>query len=465
VSFHPPNPAESTSPETLAEPEAEQAAAPQEPDTEVAAKPTKNSLLQRFVASAFFSVFCNIVVVANLLYTGFNTQQNMERALEKLDSGVTSDPGMTPIAVELSFYSFYVIELVLKIWCWRMGFFQGEEGRWNFFDLLLVFAGVISFAELIDGLFSGSNLVWMRIARMLRQVLRAVRVLRVVRHFQEFRILMVAIGSSMPTFFWAMLMLALNMYIWALVFVDGLAQYILDTSLDSISSETRNAARDKWASMTEGMLTEFKAVTGGNPWSHTAEGVRGAGEVYYVLFIIYIAFLVIAVLKLLTGIFVQRAAAAALEDRNKVIHSRITELFAKIDSDGNGYISKDEFLGQATAYMGQLHISTKDLKKLFQMMDRNADDHVDMAEFIETCQRYKEWTRCIDLYVATERMDKMCSHITEFMEYVDQCFSAHFGDGGVPCEDLRSRLVRVNTKHSVAQRDQLARQQLPWNAE
>merc|ERR1711865_181610 len=99
--------------------------------------------------------------------------------------------------------------------------------------------------------------------------------------------------------------------------------------------------------MYKAMLTEFKIVSGGGPWGQVFGTIEASGDIYRVLFLLYIAFFKIAMLKLLTGIFVQHAATAAKVDRERVIHQNISKLFKEIDRDGSGFITRSEFLTHA----------------------------------------------------------------------------------------------------------------------
>merc|ERR1719336_3542756 len=106
---------------------------------------------------------------------------------------------------------------------------------------------------------------------------------------------------------------------------------------------------------------------------------------------LYIALLVIAVLKLLTGIFVQKAVKASAQDQEKTITQNIYDLFYSMDTDNSGSITYSEFRSQIVSnklgsYLASLQMDSRDTEKLFHILDRSGDDEVDIEEFIEGCR-------------------------------------------------------------------------------
>jgi len=409
---------------------------------------TKVTALQRFVQGAIFARVCAAVIIANTVYVGVITEYSIEHALLNMGSSVGPEESHVSRVVEGGFFVFYSLELILKLWVWKLHFFTAADGYWNIFDVFLVLSSIFYFTDT-----SGLNMMWLRTLRIFKQVIKAFRIFRVVRFFQELRIIMVSIGRSLHSFFWAMLTLALIMYMFAIVFLEGIALYLQDTPTDSIDETTRTIIYENWDSIATAMLTEYKSVTGGLPWSHIIQPIEAAGLFYHILFLAYIALLVIAVLRLLTGIFVQHAAAASAQDQVNSIRQNIVELFEAVDKDGSGYISSSEFKNHmrekvANDFLDTMHIDTVDAEKLFQMMDSSGDDRVDIYEFVEGCQRFKGPAKNIDLAMALRRLDKLGQQLKIFMGYVEVHFeqqrpSAMKPASKSPPEPLSAQLQRL----------------------
>merc|ERR1711865_1085779 len=78
------------------------------------------------------------------------------------------------------------------------------------------------------------------------------------------------------------------------------------------------------------------------------------GTVYFLTFLVYIAFTYFAVLNVVTGVFCESAIASAAKDNDSLIEQmmdkkaqyeiRLKKLFADVDTDESGVISLDELV-------------------------------------------------------------------------------------------------------------------------
>merc|ERR1719183_449170 len=98
----------------------------------------------------------------------------------------------------------------------------------------------------------------------------------------------------------------LMMYMCAIVFVQGAAEYLVSTPAHEVPDRVRDEISADWGSLHKAILTEYKAIAGGGPWGNLVHSLWDIGPFYYFFFLLYIAVLVLAVFKLLTGIFVQK---------------------------------------------------------------------------------------------------------------------------------------------------------------
>eukprot|EP00931_Biecheleriopsis_adriatica_P008633 TRINITY_DN109782_c0_g1_i1.p1 TRINITY_DN109782_c0_g1~~TRINITY_DN109782_c0_g1_i1.p1 ORF type:complete len:603 (-),score=120.97 TRINITY_DN109782_c0_g1_i1:20-1798(-) len=362
------------------------------------------TFLRRVVRSGIFELVCTLVVVANTLSMGFIADCEVAHANEiqhlVAASGADS-PSLMIGACELpwlesGYFVFYCVELLLKLAAYRKSFFTGHGWSWNVFDLILVFTGALSFLHL-----SQINMMWFRIVRIFRQLVKVLRVFRVVRFCDELRVILISVTSSLKSFFWSLVTLALVMYICAIVMVSGVAEYLRTPAATSDDLRVQAIALANWGSVWLGMLTLYRSVTGGGPWKDVVEPLERADTFYYAMFLLYIAVLVIGLLKLLTGIFVQHAGAAASLDRDNRIRFAIEQLFHEIDSDDSGMLTMEEFESKLSdpvtvAYFEMLQIDKVDIDELFALTDVNDDKQIDVHEFIEGCQSYKGHAKKLD---------------------------------------------------------------------
>merc|ERR1719269_566322 len=115
--------------------------------------------------------------------------------------------------------------------------------------------------------------------------------------------------------------------------------------------------------------------------------LRYAGEHYFVLFIFYVAFSLIGLLNVVTGIFVDSAVCARTDDEivqdvrsseaqtSKILH----DIFRQAGSSSNiTYEEFREYLSDpwVTAYLSGLDIDTGEAGILYALMDPDRTDSV-----------------------------------------------------------------------------------------
>merc|ERR1719410_3036097 len=101
------------------------------------------------------------------------------------------------------------------------------------------------------------------------------------------------------------------------------------------------------------MMTLFMTISGGLEWKVAAWPMVKLGWLYGVLWMCYISFMVFGMLNVLTGIFVDAAFQAMMNDRDNIIQAQIEEkqslinlireVFKNSDSDGSGQVTFAEF--------------------------------------------------------------------------------------------------------------------------
>merc|ERR1719221_1831949 len=144
------------------------------------------------------------------------------------------------------------------------------------------------------------------------------RVVRVLRFFKQLRMMMASIIASFATLFWSMVMLMLLMYIFGLMFLLPLSGYLHETPKHDIPDRTIESIEEYWSSVAQAMITLFMAITGGNDWAQLAEPLRTADPIFYFVFLFYITFSAVAMLNILTGMFVDSAMKVAGEEDSEV---------------------------------------------------------------------------------------------------------------------------------------------------
>jgi len=308
------------------------------------------------------------------------------------------------------------VELVCKLIVHRLHFFSNEENGWNMFDFFLVVFAV--YDQLMVALSSdagGTNLTWMRSLRILK-IAKILRVFRLMRLLSELRLMLNSLMGSAISLFWSIMMMLLIFYMFGLVFVQGTASHLLEVEAGDaeLSAGNRSDLLKHFGSVQEAMLTLFMASSGGQDWSVYYDYLKVTGWVNSALFLFFNAFTQIALLNILTGIFVENAMKFAAPDRDTLaLEHRKQELVQatelrrichEIDKSGNGKLSTEEFeehiaQGKLHAYLATLGLDIKDSKLFFDMLREASlrDGEVDIESFVNGCMRLKGGATSLDM--------------------------------------------------------------------
>eukprot|EP00419_Tripos_fusus_P065509 CAMPEP_0172931204 /NCGR_PEP_ID=MMETSP1075-20121228/219377_1 /TAXON_ID=2916 /ORGANISM="Ceratium fusus, Strain PA161109" /LENGTH=768 /DNA_ID=CAMNT_0013792523 /DNA_START=72 /DNA_END=2380 /DNA_ORIENTATION=+ len=192
--------------------------------------------------------------------------------------------------------------------------FLWNESALELFDLLLVIFGIVgqslTFAASSGG--SGTNLTFMRAMRILK-LAKISRAVRLMHQFSELRLILKSLMGSLTNLGWSLAMLALVFYLFALVFVQLTAGEL--TNVFDEDPALVQQAKDKmqaFSSVQVAMLTLFMACSGGEDWSVFYTDISEVGWAGALLFVFFVAFMQIAVMNILTGIFAEHGSLANL---------------------------------------------------------------------------------------------------------------------------------------------------------
>ena len=242
------------------------------------AQPAMRERVRGFVESDPFKLAIMIIVVVNSVIVGVQTAQ--------LPTGVS----WTLNAIDVVFLVVYTAEAILKIYALGAGYFRDP---WNVFDFLILLLCVASSAFVP---------IPAQAARVLR-VFRVVRALRLVTAFKEMRIIVEAIGRSIPSVCWTALLLTVIMYVYA----------VIGTSLFG------REFPDLFGNLGASLFTLFQTMTL-EGWS--GDVARPVMEVFPISWVYFVSFVVIAAfvaLNVVVGIVVNTIEETQRNARNQEV--------------------------------------------------------------------------------------------------------------------------------------------------
>jgi len=355
--------------------------------------------LRATVEHPMFDTICAVMIVINSVLVGFDVEFQTahdypEYWVEKASLGCST---------------FFFLELCVRIWVYRKQFFCGGDHKlWNYFDSVLVFFSIFEFlSDVISGPDGDSPSIGSAMKAM--KMLRIARVFRVFRFFKELSLLALMIVDSMKSLMWALLMLSIILYVFAILFTQFAMDYVKSNPTSMAVPELHR----QFGSMPVTLYSLLQAMLGGVSWGVASDALLHIHWTTACLFFFYIFFTMLAFLNITTGVFVDNAVETARTQRDFLVQketelkerylSELRDLFMEMDEDGSGTVCLDEIQTyfkdpRVQSYFAALGLdSAADTERLFGLLDDDGDGDVSIREFLDGCLRLKGQARSIDV--------------------------------------------------------------------
>jgi len=336
------------------------------------------------------------------------------------------------------FTAIFLLELCLKLWCLRLGFFYagGTLQKFNLFDAAIVVASVMDLwiiSPAFGSRASGSSMQLMRLCRLMR-VVRSLRVVRSFEMFSRLRHLVATVVASFFALFWSLVLLSVVMLMAALVMCQSVNLIFLD---EGIPLEFKVDFFRYFGTPSRSLWTMFEITFGGG-WQKYARPLVEEVSVWWSLFfIVYIAGVIFAMFRIITALFIKDTMSVAAQDAEAVIQDKMKEkaryaeklldVFSAADTSGDGYVTWEEFeeLIQdetASTYLTTLELDPASAKLLFSMLD-DGDNRVSVQEFVKGALRLKGQARSSDVVSIMHDCNKLLSKLTRVEENIEGMLS------------------------------------------
>ncbi|OLQ06098.1 hypothetical protein AK812_SmicGene10632 [Symbiodinium microadriaticum] len=268
----------------------------------------------------------------------------------EVDRGVESGADMHFALVFFKHLTTFVflLEIAARITAQGKEFFNpdGDDIGWHILEVIMVAAGLIEFIVDCAGLAGQAGfLVVVRIGR----AARLLRIHRVLHQVPALRMIYHSMLATTRSLFWAIAMLLIVIYCFAIVFQQAVNDYTGSQSQDAVS-ETFGLF---FPSILRTALTLMQACTGGLAWADVERSLAEIHWIWVVMFGLYFCLVYFALMNVVTAVFCSSAVERANQDQEAAIldelqkESQYTEslqnLFASMDSNDDGKVSILEF--------------------------------------------------------------------------------------------------------------------------
>jgi len=391
------------------------------------------------VNSNSFDTLCAVVIIINCLLIGLSVQE-MTMDEEEKSHYVTAGHFCNV---------FFLIELVLRMSTdgLKIFFFDPEAWKWNVFDFLLVGFSVVDFMvsevlknnQSIPGFFGGG----LKTIKMLR----IIRIFRVFRFFAELGMLALMIMDSVRSLVWALVMLAIIIYVFGICFTQGASDWLHDLRKQGKPfDENAKQVERFFGSLPKTLYSLVMSMLNGISWGSVCDAVMQIDALQTILFFIYTTFTILAVLNIITGVFVDNAVETAKQEREFLVQKEMElrekyvdemhDLFHEMDVDGSGTVTFEEvqeyFLDKRVqSYFQALGLDPTDTERLFRLIDSDGSEELSVDEFLDGCLRLKGWATSIDAHAIMYE----CKRLALKLDYMEE----QLAQGDAEDDETRTR--------------------------
>eukprot|EP00439_Symbiodinium_sp_Y106_P073061 s322_g13.t1 len=321
--------------------------------------PPPANLQSRFVKSVksnSFDVFFSMVVISNAIFIGIDVQLNPTMAMSP----------RTPVMVAVQYFYtvLFCIELGLRAAAYGKEYFCSQDWAWAALDVFIVltsfwevfvdtwYAVVGEDSSSIDNFGGLAGLRAFRIVRITR-IVKTVRLMRIFRFVLALRTLIYSILHTLKALFWALVLLFLIVYVFALIFTQAVNGHLHDPEAAQLPAAELEVSLTFYGTLIDTMSSLFMSVTDGVSWEKIYRPLHLISPFWSFLFLFYVCFVYFAVLNVLTAVFCQSAIESAENDHatavqnmmaNKEMHlKKIRALFSQLGTEESGIITFGQF--------------------------------------------------------------------------------------------------------------------------
>lgn len=371
-------------------------------------------VIEYLVYSPSFEYAFVFLIVANAVTIGMQTDYMARHVVESTPRGY--------VIVETIFCVLFFLEIVLRVLVNWQRFFKGPGAGLNVLDIVLV---VLQISEMSiswafrEGELHGkdleaipsANFFVLRLLRIIR-IVRIARTVRLLRFVGEVRAIIWSVAASIRPLLGAILIILLLTYVTGIIFTE--VSLVERASIEDRGSQGYIEMTQTFGSLGDTMFSLYQSISGGVDWKNVSDvlilnGLTVTGRFVFPLFI---AFTLLALMNVITGVFVDTAIQKSRIDKESYTIVNLKRLFTSLDHNQRGYISFVDFKKNIeTREMQELFksidLDISEVKSVFQLLDLNNNGHLDADEFMGGCLRLKGHAKAIDVLLLMREMRRI----------------------------------------------------------
>eukprot|EP00927_Polykrikos_kofoidii_P081500 TRINITY_DN7893_c0_g1_i6.p1 TRINITY_DN7893_c0_g1~~TRINITY_DN7893_c0_g1_i6.p1 ORF type:complete len:680 (+),score=97.96 TRINITY_DN7893_c0_g1_i6:215-2041(+) len=366
--------------------------------------PTVRSRLRIFLKNPMFDQFICFLILVNSLCVGLATDFHA-RYLDHSPSVYISILG----GLEVFFFVCFLMELLIRVFAYARRLCSRGLWHWTLLDVVAVATQAVEIIATRGGEelhhLPPANLSFMRVMRFVRLV-RVARLARIVYIFKDLRALVYSILNSVRSLFWTCVLLFFMIFTISLYFTQ-------------LVTEARSRGADHpgleqfFGSVPVSMRSFFQALTGGVDWQDLVTPLEADVSVYISNPICaYIAFAQLAMLNVVTGVFVESVLENSKVDKELMLVNNARELFRSLEGGLNGLLSWELFEEKLDTvplqeFFKSIGVDRSEAKGLFRLLDLDDSGEISADEFLSGCLRLNGNAKALDLALLIREIKSM----------------------------------------------------------
>lgn len=373
--------------------------------------------LTTLIGHPYFECISSFLILTNVLMIG------LELDLSVQQGGMGEDAKKAFSMVNGVFCAVFVLELAARLWAYGSDFFTGSMKTFNILDLVLV---TITAMDTTDSLVRQTsartfNISWLRWIRLLK-IVRTVRILRLCRFLSEFRALFFTIMASLRSMVWTMALFATVTFSFAVSIMQSVAPEIDHSEM----SGGDLAALSEWfGSLSKTMWTLFMVANGGVEWNIPIGILEGVSHTAVFLLSAYASFVVMTLLNIITGVFLQTAIEAHSDHKQNSTLAAMRRMFNHADTDGDGWITRcqyDKYMAEPEmrVYLRGIGWRVEQAVELFHILDTDQAGEINLEDFLKGCARLQGHVKAVDFASFAIAHHRLSMRIESHMDIVER---------------------------------------------
>jgi len=371
--------------------------------------------IEEFVASPTFAYSVATLIALNAMLIGIQTDYMAKKWI--------ADTPQVFLVFDSLFCCLFMVELAFRIYVHGLSFFCVLGWQWNMLDCVTVCLQVADVSmEWNKSQIHGVRIGIIRIVRVFR-LFRVFRMVRLLSMFSELRMFIICVGNSMRSLLWTVIMIFLIVYVCGV----GITEVVTDVKIRA-KMQHDHPLLALYGSLGISMLTLYETISEGRPWSEAMEPLSAeCSSLVALVFPLYIAFTVFALLNVITGVFVDTALSTAIDDKNKLLMYQLQMFLEQTDVDESGTITWREFSSQLRnphleRFLKAVDLDAQESWNLFQLIDIDGSGEVSIEDFVCGFMRVTGNAKAIDLVtfmhqwkVTTARVSHEIEELTHYI--------------------------------------------------